>query len=89
MEVPVLVDTGASLTMVSTRLLHDLDSRLLSQLKETDMHCAIMADGQTINILGNLRLRFKLGDTKFDHVFYVLPDLTYRAVLGTDFFTSH
>ena len=88
-EIPVLVDTGASLTMVSTQLLYALNPNLLSQLSETEMQRAIMADGQGVNILGKLRMNFKLQNRKFDHVFYVLPNITYWAVLGTDFLACH
>ena len=34
-------------------------------------------------------MNFRLQDRKFDHVFYVLPNIKYWAVLGTDFLTLH
>ena len=41
------------------------------------------------DILGKVRLKFMLGKAQFDHMFFILPNLTYRAVSGTDLFTSH
>ena len=89
MELPILVDTGATLTMVSTRLLDALGPDLVPPITETSVHSATTADGQDIDILGKVRLKFMLGEAQFDHVFFILPNLTYWAVLGTDFFTSH
>ena len=65
MELPILVDTGATLTMVSTRLLDALGPDLVPPITETSVQSATMADGQDIdiliaefNLLGSLRNRF-------------------------------
>ena len=88
-EIPILIDTGATLTMVSSKLLYAMNPKIMSLIIPTRLEAATTASGEDIKITGQIRLHFRLHDMSFDHTFYVLNDVTYWAVLGTDFLTSH
>ena len=86
---PFLVDTGDSISIVSTQLLHALNPLLMYSVQTTDMNRAIMSDGQGLDIVGQIKLSFTLQDHPFVRKFYVLDDITFWTALGTDFFTLH
>ena len=89
MTVPVLIDTGASISIVSVNLLNQMDPKLLSQITNSGIGRAIMADGNAQEIIGQIKLIFKLADETFAMEFQILPHIAYWAVLGVDFFQKH
>ena len=91
--VPMLVDSGASLNLVSSdlvrRLLHDPQGRVATAFKNVpfeELPCVQTAAGTVIKALGCVELQLKLqGAVKSEPVeFYVFQDLPVQGILGHD-----
>jgi len=88
MAVPMLVDSGATVSIVSTRLwkkLRDLNPKLT--LLPTDMRL-MTASGAGLQARGLLLLEVELGGQYYLHQFTVV-DAHEQAILGLDFMARH
>ena len=82
----VLIDTGASISMVSLAFLKVINPALTSQISESDITTVRLVDGTNIRVIGQLSLPFYLNGHKARFTFQILSDMTYPAILGLDFF---
>ena len=88
-QLPVLIDSGATMSIASTDLLNMLNCKYASKVSASGLGKAIMANGKSIQILGKIVLDFTLQGYSFDLEFQILPEITYWAVLGLDFFKKY
>ena len=79
-----LVDTGSSVTAISTKFLNQtyFANRTLSR---DGILKIFSADGTSHNVLGRIDLSFRSGPKVFRNKFLVIPDLDHTIVLGMDF----
>ena len=81
---PMVVDTGANLTVVRPDV---LSKSTLSRLQGT-MSLLKTATGDTANVAGKLWLRIKIGGTEVSHETLV-ADISDKFILGLDFLMAH
>ena len=86
---PVLIDTGASMSMVSLSLLNSIHSGLQSKILKSKTEVAKTVDGSKIYILGNIDLKLYLVDKKIQFNFQVIKAMEYWAILGIDFLRKY
>ena len=82
---PVLIDTGATISMISTNLLQDMDPDYKRKLQKGELHSAKLIDNSKINIDGEIEITLTLYGKPFGFVFQVLSNMSYWAVIGIDF----
>jgi hypothetical protein len=81
----VLVDTGATVTILSKDVLADIFAdKPLKQLT-TDV---LIADGTPLKVYGSKEVKFSIQDMVFDHTM-VIADLSVDGILGLDFLRAH
>ena len=84
--VPALIDTGATLSLISDSVASQLPGApcLSSQL------VVGLGGGETTS-LGSLLVSFSFGPLKFSHKFLIMPEASLRhsLILGSDFFQKH
>ena len=83
---PVLIDTGATISMVSVQLLKLIDPMLLRKIKKGVMHTARLVTGDLIEIKGEITLNLSFHKQNIVKTFQVIDKMTYWAILGIDFF---
>ena len=88
-QLPVLVDSGATMSIASTDLLNLIDCDYVTKISASGLGKAIMANGNSIKIMGEIVLDFSLQGHSFKLEFQILPKITYWAVLGIDFFQKY
>ncbi len=76
-----LIDTGASVCLIS----EDLWSRLGKPSLDTTDTTLQTADGSPLNVLGHVKLDFKLSSLVLSCEFLVSPRLSCDCILGTNF----
>ena len=81
-----LVDTGATITLISRKVAQDhlLGEGSLEPLKSD----ILIADGTTLKIYGMQALKFSIHNRQFQHKM-VVADLTVDGILGLDFLKSN
>ena len=86
---PVLIDTGASISMVNLKLLNHLNKNLHSKIQESKLNHAKLVDGSDIKIMGVLDLNLFIMDRKIKFKFQVIQSMEYWAILGKDFLQKY
>ena len=86
---PVLIDTGASVSMVSSKMLDSIHKNLHAKVQRSKLETAKMVDGSNIQILGNINLNLFLMNRKVKFNFQVIEAMEYWAILGIDFLQKY
>ena len=84
---PVLVDSGASVSMVSMDLINLLN--LSERVDKRIVNTAKLVDGSCINIQGRISLNFSISGQQFTMEFKILNSMGYWAILGRDFLKTY
>ena len=82
---PVLVDTGATISMVSRALLCEINPKMLGQIRPGKLMSAKLVNGSKVDIVGEITLCITLRNENITFTFQVLPNMGYWAILGVDF----
>ena len=85
----VLIDTGASISMVSLALLRAINPNLIPKVVKTNVNTATLVNGSPIDLIGQIQLNFFLNKTKVSFQFYVISKMNFWAILGLDFFQKY
>ena len=85
-KVRALVDTGASVSLVSSKTYRQLGRK--ERLRPVDLHLS-QADSSRMRIEGMTWLPFQLARTRGDMKVYVAPDLCGELILGSDWLRQH
>ena len=83
---PVLVDTGASISLVNWELLKSINGALISKISPSKIPSVKLLDGNFSPVIGQINLSFYLDHNKLTFEFQVLPEMNFSAILGLDFF---
>ena len=79
-----LVDTGATISVVSQELVYQLNKSSQIWLNSNN-RTATGVDGRTLPLIGNVDLSFTIFDKKFDHNFTICRGSGIGIILGLDF----
>ena len=82
-DVMMLVDTGASISILPTEFWRELQRGITTQLKTSEGNIEV-GNGGRLETDGTVYLPFTLSDYEFHHVFFVCKDSS-TAILGNDF----
>uniref|UniRef100_A0A5S6QNV6 Peptidase A2 domain-containing protein n=1 Tax=Trichuris muris TaxID=70415 RepID=A0A5S6QNV6_TRIMR len=85
-RVSMLVDTGAGRTLVSANSFKKICGHVHLQRSSVQL---VLADGSPLHVVGEARLRIRLGSQNFPVLAVVVERLQYTAILGIDFLASH
>ena len=86
-EVEWLLDTGCSLSIISTEVYQRISESLRPRLEENPIPMKT-ADGSRLPDLGMVQMRVRVDRREFEHSF-VVASLTNEGILGTDFLRMH
>lgn len=85
-EIPVLFDTGANLSLIPLKTLKYIDPALANQIKELKRERIIRGvSSHCVQIIGSVGLHFALGSNHYFYNFYVVEDSVDSTILGRDF----
>ena len=83
-QIPALIDTGATVSCISSKLLNALTKTY--KFKPCHTHQKVFtADGSTQTIRQVIKLPLKIHELDISHRFLVFPNLTRTMILGVDF----
>ena len=83
-----LCDSGASVSILSSKALADVDEKLVE--KCDDIIQLSSATGEDIKVLGRFKIPVSLkGKTTFNHIFNIVNNIKFDAVIGMDFIRQH
>ena len=80
-----LVDTGADLSLLDSRVYEKIDKERKSNLVEERFIKLKSVTGQNIQILGKSLVHFKIQDKEFSFIFSVVENLRKDVIIGDDF----
>ena len=86
-DVLMLVDTGASISILPAEVYNSLPEEDRPSLQDVRMRIEV-GNGETLAQQGVCRLHFQLGDFDFDHEFFVCKD-SAQAILGNEFLVHY
>ena len=86
---PVLIDTGATASMIGTEMLNHIGRQMINEVKTENVGQAKLVDGRQVGLLGTVFLNLFLEDRKFSLEFQVMPFMEYWAIIGMDFLQKH
>ena len=81
-ESPIIIDTGASISVIDHEFYKELNSKLpISKIEKviTD------AQGNKLNVVGKVMLFLSIGMTKFKVKLYVINNLSNSVIIGNDY----
>src|SRR6188768_2684377 len=82
--VSALLDTGASVSVVSEQLIKHLDIPI-KPIRKSESKLLTTADGKPINVLGKVLLSIKIRGLTIPFEFLVTRNLAENIILGIDF----
>lgn len=85
-EVPMLVDSGASVSLISADFRMSVPALQNRPLKKNFIDSRAV-NGQMLDTLGTMAITFRLGQSCWQHTFYVVRESTQCVLLGLDFLT--
>ena len=85
----ILVDTGASISMLHKDIWQELDQFKGTNLDKSIVRKAIMVDGNPLKILGQKKMNIVIQGNPFGIVFQILDKMNYPAIMGVDFLDKH
>jgi hypothetical protein len=83
-----LLDTGASISLVSSAFVDSLNLAV-DPLQSNDKTCFYAANGSRMHVVGTINLYFKVSGLTLNHDFYVVDNLADSVLLATDFFMKN
>lgn len=83
-EVPMLVDSGASVSLISADFRMSVPALRDRPLKQNYV-ASRAVNGQMLDTLGTMEITFRIGPTCWQHTFHVLRESTQCVLLGLDF----
>ena len=83
----MLLDTGATVSILSFRTYQSLSPDLLPDLGPPDTGI-YTANGQPVDVKGKINVPLAIGPQTLEHMFYV-ADIESEVILGLDFLDSH
>ncbi|CAG5897368.1 unnamed protein product [Menidia menidia] len=83
-EVPMLVDSGASVSLISADFRMSVPALRNRPMKRNFIDSRAI-NGQMLDTLGTCEITFRLGPTNWQHTFHVLRESTQCVLLGLDF----
>ena len=86
-EIEWLLDTGCSLSIISTEVYERISESLRPDLEENLIPMKT-ADGSRLPDMGKVHLKVRVDKREFEHQF-VVASLTNEGILGTDFLRMH
>ena len=85
-DIPALIDTGATSSMVSEEFIRGTKLRI----KSIDSSIRFSSAGKTtLTVLGTVELKFSIGVVEMLETFYVTRNLAHRVLIGGDIFWKH
>lgn len=87
-EVSVLVDSGASVSLISSDFRMAVPTLRCRPLRKNYINSQAV-NGQTLDTLGSVDVSFHLGQTSWWHTFHVLRESTQAVLLGLDFLAEN
>jgi len=78
-----LIDTGASISLVSDRVVNSIDSAKKINLTDSSSN-AMSLTGHDIHTTGKITLALQFGQFRSEFEFYIMPDCPHSVVLGID-----
>ena len=76
-----LVDTGASLSILASKVVEKMKSKPKLLRKQVNLHSV---DGSRLESSGFCEISFKIGGNNINHTFCVSPSVTRNVILGRD-----
>ena len=86
-DVLMLVDTGASISIIPAEIYQAIPEEERPTLQEVKLRIEV-GNGETLAQQGVCRIKFQLGDFDFDHEFFVCKD-SAQAILGNEFLVHY
>ena len=83
-KTPGLIDTGASISCISLKLLEKSGLKQ-SNIRQSECTQVRGVGGETHKVLGVIDVKFRLGHLSFEFPFHVLTHLHHSFILGLDF----
>ena len=77
-----LIDTGAEICLINEKTFEKLKPKREIVDKNINLQTA---GGESLTVVGQTMLEFKLADTKFVHPFIVIRNLNRNIIIGGDF----
>ena len=86
----MLVDTGSGVTLIGEKVWRELGSSPNgSALLEEPTTAVVVANGETLDVLGQMELVIELGGLVKKHMVLVARQLTHVCLLGAEFLCQH
>ena len=86
----LLVDTGASVSVISLPLLEKIDQNFKRKIRYGKWKHVQLADQNSrMQLLGEIELRFRIGLKSVTQIFQIVRSMSYCAILGLDFLRNH
>lgn len=79
----LLVDTGATITIISRAALQRVNEHLLAETRSSKTRL-LQADGTPINVYGEVNVTMKIGK-RYHNIDVVVADMKHDGILGMDF----
>lgn len=87
-EVTILVDSGATVSLISADFRMSVPALRNRPLKNNYIDSRAV-NGQMLDTLGTIEVTFRLGPTCWQHTFHVLRESTQSVLLGLDFLRAN
>ena len=81
-----LIDTGATLSVISKSLLENLGSLVSQTIDNGDIDSCILANGERVGITHKTIITFTLGNITVTAKFYILGQISIDMIIGCDIF---
>ena len=89
-KTPMLVDTGSGVTLVGEKVWKELGSSPNGSAPlEEPARAVVVANGETLDVVGQVELLIELGGLAKKHMVLVARQLTHDCLLGADFLCQH
>ena len=86
----MLVDTGSGVTLVGEKVWKELGSSPNGSAPlEKPARAVVVANGETLDVLGQVELLIELGGLAKKHMVLVARQLMHDCLLGADFLCQH
>lgn len=84
-QLPILIDTGASVTAIKASIFHQLPDEFRSDLSPSPIDCLRAVSGAVIPVLGYTHISFDIAGEQYPFQTLFIESLTYGVILGRDF----
>jgi hypothetical protein len=84
-----LIDTGSNLSVIHSKVFHQLSPNSYIKLHMPHNKTAIVANGQQISFHEYISTTIHLGNTIFPLDLYVCNDINFEMIIGSNFFADN